>query len=104
MEIFQTQLLIFKYCGIERFSTPRMKNLFIALKIFNILALIYNVFGAVLFSCTTKDIREIAESMTPGFTGFLLIIKYVIFCIRAEEIFEIMDEIGKLNVECKEFY
>lgn len=104
MGIFQEQLLIFKYCGIERFSTPQMQNLFLVLQIWNLLALIYNVFGAVLFSCATKDIREIAESMTPGFTGFLLIIKYVIFCIRAEEIFDIMDEIEKLNAECKEFY
>lgn len=61
----------------------------------------YAVLGAILFSCATTDIREITESMAPGFTAFVMFIKYAIFTIRAEEVFKIVDEIEELNRQCK---
>ncbi|XP_070502416.1 odorant receptor 82a-like [Chironomus tepperi] len=39
--------------------------------------------------------------MSPGFTAFVIFIKYAIFCVRAEEIFEIMDDLEELNEEYK---
>ena len=103
MDVFKAQKKIFKYCGIERFSSPRMRNLLFAMKTCNLLAMSYCVFTAVLFACSTKDIREIAESMSPGFTGFIMIIKYTIFCIQTEKIFKIMYDIQELSEECKIF-
>lgn len=104
MEVFRAQKTIFKYCGIERFSSIRMKYIFFVLKTCNFFVMFYCVFTAVLFACNTRDIREIAESMSPGFTGFVMIIKYAIFCIQTEKIFKIMDDFRDLNEECKKFY
>ena len=103
MDVFHAQKKIFKYCGIERFSSPRMGNFLMAVKTCNYLAISYCVLTAVLFACSTKDIREIAESMSPGFTGFVMIIKYAIFCVQTEKIFKIMDDIEDLSEECKIF-
>ena len=78
-----------------------MKNFLKTLRIWNLFVFFYYVFSSVLFAVTTIDIRELSESMAPGTTGFIMLIKYAVFCRRAEEIFEIMDEIEELNEKCE---
>ena len=103
MEVFQEQTLIFKYCGIERFSSPLTKYFLFVVKMWNFIIMFYCVSTAVAFAFGTRDIREIAESMAPGFTGFVMFIKYAIFCFQTEDIFKIMDDLNSLNEYCKKF-
>lgn len=101
MEIFQQQMKIYRYIGIERFPTSEMKIWFFALKIWNSFVILFCISTAIIYASSTKDIREIAESMGPAFTCVVMIIKYAIFSTRTEVIFKIMDDIEKLNEECK---
>ena len=100
MEVFKSQKKILRFCGIERFPSNRMKNVFKVFKIWNLFVFFYYAFSSGLFVVTTLDIRELSESLAPGTTAFIMFIKYAVFCSRAEDIFEIMDEIEELNEKC----
>jgi hypothetical protein len=103
MEVFQSQMIIYKNIGIKRHPSSQMKKYFFLLKIWNSFAILFVISTAAVFSATTKDIREIAESMGPAFTALVMMIKYAIFSLRTEVIFTIMDDIKELNEKCKKF-
>ena len=101
MEVFQLEKKILKYCGIERNPSKRTNYVFNVLKVLNYFAMIYCILTSAFFVFDTKDILDIAESMATGTTAFIMLIKYAVFCRRAEEIFASMDEIEKLNENCE---
>jgi hypothetical protein len=101
MDVFKFQLKLIKYCGITRFPSKRMKYVFEFIRGWNILVTFYCIFSSVLFLFTSKDILSIAESMAPPTTALITIVKYIIFSLKTDELFDIMDEMNKLNEECK---
>ena len=101
MGIFQVEKKMLKYCGIERYPSRRMKYVFNLLKVCYYFVWICCLSGAASYIIVTKDILDIAESLTPGTTGFIMLIKYSVFCMRAEEIFGFMDDVEELNENCK---
>lgn len=104
MDVFKFQLKLIKYCGITRFPSKKMKYVFKFLKGWNVSVTFYCIFSSFLFLCTSKDILSIAESMAPTTTALITIVKYIIFALKTDEFFDIMEEINKLNEECKNLY
>ena len=101
MGIFQVEKKILKYCGIERYPSRRMKYVFNVLKVWNYFIWIYCVFASAYYIIGTKDILDIAESLSSSTTAFIMLIKYTVFCSRTEEIFGFMDKVEELNENCK---
>ncbi|KAL7027210.1 hypothetical protein ACKWTF_005362 [Chironomus riparius] len=101
MDVFKSQMFVYKLIGIKRFQSDRMKKCFYILKIWNCFAILFCISTAIIYASSTNDIREIAQSMGPAFTCLVMIIKFVTFSVRTEKIFKIMDDIEELNEEYK---
>lgn len=101
MDIIEFQTKLIKYCGIDRYPSFRMKLLLSAIKIWNIFTIFYCIFASILSAWNSKDIVSIAESMGPPTTSIVTITKYITFCIKSDELYDIMDEINMLKNECK---
>ena len=104
MQVFKLEKEILKYCGIERYPTKRMKYVFNVLKFWNNLAMFYSVFASVTYILSTKDLLDMAESLSPSTSVLVMLVKYAVFCKRAEEIFGLMDEIEEFNEKCKKVF
>ena len=101
IDVFELQFKLIKYCGIDRYPSVRIKYLLHVIKFWNIFAIFYCIFSSILFAYSSKDIVSIAESMGPTTTSIITITKFIIFCFKTEELYEIMDEINMLKNECK---
>ena len=101
MGILEFEKKILKYCGIERYPSKRMENVFYLLKCWNYLYWFNAIFTSAFYILSTKDILKIAESMSTSSTAFIMLIWYAVFCRREEEIFEFMDDVEELNEKCK---
>lgn len=101
MEVFKVEKNILKYCGIKRHPSKRMKYFYDVLKFLNFFVFIYYVLASAFYILATRDILDIAESMTAGTTAFIMFVKFIFFCRQTEEAFGFMDEIEELNEKCK---
>ena len=101
MDVFKREIEILKYFGIERFPLNRLFGL---LKIYNYIFPYYCILIMYFYILGTKDIVDIAESMAHCATLSFVVIKFALFNKRADELYGLMDEIEKLNKDCKEKY
>ena len=101
MGILEFEKKILKYSGIERYPSKRMKYVFYLLKFWNFLYYFTAIFTSTFYIISTKDIIKIVESMSTSSTALIMFIWYVVFCMKADEIFEFMDDVEELNEKCK---
>ena len=101
MGIFEVEKKILKYCGIGRYPSKRIKDIFNLLKFWNYLVMIFCVLASVSYIFGSKDILDIAESMTSGTTAFIMLFKYAFFSRRTQQIFGFMNEVEELNENCE---
>lgn len=101
MEVFNLQLALIKFCGIIQSPSTRMRILSRIFVFWLYIASFYYMFSAVLYAITTDDVLEIAESLSPVFSGIYSAVKLAIYLWYQDQFFDIVDEIRELNKKCE---
>lgn len=101
IEVCELVFQCLKYFGIDRNPSFRMKYFLHVIKFWNLFTIFYSIFSSILFAFSSNDIVGIAESMGPSTTLITTVVKYIIFFVKTEDLYEIVDEINTLKNECK---
>jgi len=101
MDDFNLQLTLIKFCGIMQSPSTRLRILSRILVTWLYIASFYYMISAIFYAATSDDVLEIAESLSPVFSGTYSAVKLAIYLSYQDQLFDIVDEIRELNKKCE---